>query len=110
MQHPNGVPASNDSATADLGRVVSALRTSESFSRAQVAWLMRTAWRWGYETRVDEENNSWPPPKVFNLGKWFDQAAVRQHADAVARLSRPGDHRGGPAEMWGDEDDQRVAA
>jgi hypothetical protein len=100
--YESGVPPHN--AVAD------ALRNQQSFSRDQLWWLMRTAWRWGYETAVDEENASWPPPKVFNLGKWYDQAAARQHADAVAQLSRPGDHKGGPVPVWGDEDNQRVAA
>ena len=74
-----------------------ALRTQQTFTREQVAWLMAEAMRWGYETRVDEENASYPPQRVFTLGKWFDQATERRKADASAHLSRPGDFKGAEA-------------
>ncbi len=90
------------------GGVVAALASQETFTRAQVAWLMSEAMRWGYEARdeedrgfwagynarVAEENAAYPPPKVFTLGRWFDQATERQKADAAARLPRPGDFKG----------------
>jgi hypothetical protein len=82
--------------------VAQALRTLQTFTREQVAWLMSTAMRWGYELRVDEENAAYPPTPVFQLGRWFDQAEQRQKADADAKLPRLGDHPGGPAELWGD--------
>lgn len=78
----------------DGDRVAEALRTQHTFTRDQVAWLMATAMRWGYENRVAEENAAWPAPKIFTLGRWFDQATERAKADAAARLPRPGDFRG----------------
>ncbi|GAA0493932.1 hypothetical protein Ade02nite_20930 [Paractinoplanes deccanensis] len=87
-----------------------ALRHQQTFNRAEVAWLMALAGQWGYEARVDEENATWPPPKVFTLGRWFDQPIERRKADATARLPRPGDHKGGPAATWGDDDSMQAAA
>jgi len=81
----------------------------QSFTREQVAWLMSTAMRWGYELRVDEENAAYPPQPVFQLGRWFDQATQRQQADRAATLPRPTDHRGGPVSTWGDDYGQVVA-
>lgn len=109
MQHPNGAPCPDNRATGDLDRVVTALRDNTTFDRAQLAWLMAEAYRWGYEARVDEENGAWPPPKVFNLGKWFDQATERQRADNAARLPRPSDHRGGTV-AWDEPDALRAVA
>lgn len=74
--------------------MVDALRAAQSFTREQVAYLMALAMRWGYENRVAEENDSYPPEPVFVLGRWYDQAAERQKADAAARLPRPGDFKG----------------
>lgn len=65
----------------------------------EIAELIATAVRWGYEARdeedrgywagyrarIAEENASYPPPKVFTCGRWFDQAAERQRADAEVR-------------------------
>lgn len=39
----------------------------------------------GYEARVDEENATYPPPKALTFGRWYDQAAERQKADAETR-------------------------
>jgi hypothetical protein len=78
----------------DGDRVAEALRTVETFTRDQAIWLFQLGLRWGYETRVDEENNAYPPPKVFTLGRWYDQATERAKADAAARLPRTGDYRG----------------
>jgi hypothetical protein len=88
--------------------VTNALLHQQTFDRAQVAWLMAQAYRWGYEARIDQENRNWPPATVFNLGRWYEQPFERQKADAAAPLSRPGDHKGGPVE-WVDEA-QQVAA
>ncbi len=74
--------------------VAEALRTQETFTRDQATWLFQLGLRWGYEARVDEENADWPPPKVFTLGRWYDQAAERAKADAEAQLPRTGDFRG----------------
>lgn len=51
----------------------------------EIAELIATAFRWGYERRVDEENASYPPPKVISFGRWYDQAAERQRADDEVR-------------------------
>lgn len=40
----------------------------------------------GYEARVDEENATYPPPKVLAFGRWYDQATERQKADSETRL------------------------
>ncbi|MFF0378646.1 hypothetical protein [Actinoplanes missouriensis] len=74
--------------------MVEALNTQDTFDRAQVAWLMSQAMRWGYENRIAEENAAYPPEPVFILGRWFDQATERARADATARWPRPGDFRG----------------
>lgn len=38
-------------------RLAAALQNPQyQFSRLEVAYLMATSYRWGYETRVDEEN------------------------------------------------------
>lgn len=112
MQHCNDTTSSNGSATDDLDPVVTALREQETFDRAQVAWLMHTAYRWGYEARVDEENHDWPDPSVFCAGntiKAINQRAHRAECDQAAGLPRPGDHRGGPV-AWDDLAEQQVAA
>ena len=75
------------------------LNTAETFDRAQTAWLMSQAYRWGYEARdeedrgywagyqarVDEENAAYPPPKVCSFGRWYDQAVEREKADTETR-------------------------
>lgn len=92
-----------------------------SFTRAQVAWLMSNAMRWGYEHRVDEENAAhaerWPSAaeggtrredKVFTGGRWYSQAERRDAYYAQARKPRPGDFPGGlpipPTYMTRDEE------
>lgn len=113
VTRPSGTgPA--ESVVGDLGSVVAALRDQESFDRAQLAWLMAEAFRWGresaenepapgtyragfeagYNARVAEENGCYPPPKVLVLGRWYDQAVERAKADAAAWLPRPGDFKG----------------
>jgi hypothetical protein len=77
--------------------VAEALRTQDSFTRDQVAWLMAEAMRWGYELRVDEENVAWPADAYFIAGELFrdlDRKAYREALDARARLPRPGDFKG----------------
>ncbi|BAL87264.1 hypothetical protein AMIS_20440 [Actinoplanes missouriensis 431] len=108
MTVTDGTPQRESPPEPDADRVAQALRTQDSFDRAQAAWLIHAAFQSGYElgiteaggfhagyrARVDEENATWPPPKVFTLGRWYDQAAERAEADAAARLPRPGDFRG----------------
>lgn len=96
-------PAEDIRADAQQPDVAEALRIRESFTREQVAWLMATAMRWGYELRVDEENAAYPPLPVFQLGRWYDQAEQRLKVDAEARLPRLNDHSGGPVDVWGDD-------
>lgn len=84
-----------DSGDTSIDRLIKALTDPDYlFTRDQVAWLMGTAQRWGYEARVDEENASYPPPPVRVLGQWYDQARAREEADAAARLPRPNDFKG----------------
>ena len=93
--------------------VAEALRTQQTFNRAQAAWLIALGYRWGYEARVDEENAGWPKPTVFCAGDvidGIDQRAYRRQCDQAARLPRPGDHCGGPVPSWGDEPARQVAA
>lgn len=103
MQHSNDTTLPDNSAAFDLDPVVTALRTQETFDRAQVAWLMAQAMRWGYEARVDEENAAWPETElVFNAGetvKAIDRKQLRNAIDAAATLPRPGDYHGGPV-VW----------
>jgi hypothetical protein len=77
--------------------VAAALREQETFTREQVAWLMSNAMRWGYEARVDEESEAWPPPKLFFAGELIcsaERQARRDEFDATARLPRTGDFKG----------------
>lgn len=107
MLHHNDEPCPTGSATSDLDPVVTALREQDTFDRAQLAWLMNEAYRWGYEARVDEENTAYPPTGVFASGQHYrelDRKKYRDECDAAARLPRPGDFRGVAA------DDQRAAA
>lgn len=88
-----------------VDRILAALRENETFDRAQLAWLMALAARWGYEARVDEENAGWPEPAVFCAGdtiKAIDQRTYRAACDSAAQLPRPNDHVGGPVPTWGD--------
>lgn len=39
----------------------------------------------GYEVRGREVNAEYPPGRVFAFGRWYDQAAERQQADAEVR-------------------------
>jgi hypothetical protein len=118
MHHPNDVPPSNDSATTDLDRVAAALRGQGTFNRAQLAWLMAAAQRWGYdvgyeEGRRDELALASIAAAYAYDGSSFDarvtergnrQRALRQESDAAASLPRPGDYR--PA----GQDEAQVAA
>lgn len=86
---------------ADIGpspcAVEDALNSQETFTRAQVAWLMSEAYRWGYEARVDEENGAWPEASVFSAGETInaiERKQLRNEADAASRLPRPGDFLG----------------
>ena len=112
MEHCSYTHASNVSATGDQHPVAAALRAQEWFNRAQVAWLMSQAMRWGYESRVDEENANWPDTTLrFNGTDTInaaDRTRLRDEIDASARLARPGDHCGG-AVAW-DETTMQVAA
>jgi hypothetical protein len=85
-----------DSAT---DRLVSMLNDAGAmFTRDQVAYLMGTAQRWGYEAREAEERDEWTAlqarPQVKVMGRWYDQATERAKHDAAASLPRLGDFRG----------------
>lgn len=80
-----------------LNRAVEALHTQDVFDRAQLAWLMSEAFRWGYEARQDEENAAWPPASYFIAGEHLrdlDRKAYRDACDQASRLPRPGDLKG----------------
>ena len=70
-------------------RLVAALadRKHQVFTRDQVAWLMAQAMRWGYEHRVDEENEAWPDTTiVFNAGETIraiERKRLRDESDAA---------------------------
>lgn len=92
---PTSLPASTGTAT---DRLVSMLADpSATFTRDQVAYLMGTAQRWGYEARELEENEQYAAPRepVYVMGRWFDQAERRARVDAVGRLDRVNDFQGG---------------
>lgn len=55
---------------------------------------MATAGRWGYETRVDEENASYPPEPIFSAGRIITMAERRAARDAA--YSAPVSYLGGP--------------
>lgn len=68
---------------SSVDRLLWALEDPDAtFTAEQMAYLMSTAMRWGYEARVDEENAAYPPPPVFAFGRWFEQAKARAEADA----------------------------
>lgn len=101
-------PPPQHRATTEADRIAHALRTQQTFTRAQVASLIAAGMRWGSESRdeedrgfwagywarVAEENEAGPAPKVFTLGRWYEQSVERERADAAARLSRPNDFPG----------------
>jgi hypothetical protein len=109
-----------DTTDADRAeRIAAALADPDHlFTSAQVADLMATAARWGresadwespgwragfdagYRARVAEENQAYPPPPVFSMGQWWDQAENRRRCDRDARRRWRTDHRGGPVKPW----------
>jgi hypothetical protein len=121
MKHLKGQPCPNIRSTDDLDPVVAALRQNESFDRAQVAWLMSLAGRWGYDAgyedgQRDERALAEIAAAYAHLGTFSGEntarevkkAELRREADEAACLPRLGDHPGGPAEPW--DDDMQVAA
>jgi hypothetical protein len=116
--------------TNDIGaswrRLIEALTDPDRlYDRDQLAHLMTTAVRWGYELRTDEEqepdplswhagylagyrqrqaeeNAAYPPPRL-HVVTTAGQDAIRVHraragVDVVA--PRPDDYRGGPVAVW----------
>lgn len=123
---PRGKPIEHDV----VQRAVAALADPrvETFTRAQVAFLIRLAldyreadeWQAGYDYADAELVDGirvalgGPEAKDFTQARqWhqrgLDQKRRRAASDAAARLPRPGDYRGGPVE-WEVPDDARVAA
>lgn len=107
MQHLKGDPCSNGSTTADLEPVVAALQSQETFDRAQLAWLMAQAMRWGYDLgyedgQRDEIELASVAAAYAHTGDFSAEATLRdikkrnrrQESDAAARLPRPGDFKG----------------
>jgi hypothetical protein len=64
---------------------------AHEFTRDEVAELIATAVRWGYEARVDEENATYPPADAelaFNAGEHIRAVArirYREECDAAVR-------------------------
>lgn len=98
--------------------IAAALRTQETFTREQVAWLMSNAMRWGYELRDSEaEDDYWAGWKAHEADEIARAAAalndftakhvsdglsrkwLREQYDEMVRRPRPNDHPGG-AVAW----------
>lgn len=108
MQHLTDPPCPNTRTTSALDRVVGALRDNDTFTRAQVAWLMMHAQRWGYDVgyedgRRDELALATIAAEYAYTGTPFSariterglrQRAYRNECDAAAHLPRPGDFPG----------------
>lgn len=102
--------------------VAEALRTQETFGRAQVAWLMSLSMGWGYDLGYEDGQRdelalasvaaAYSSTKTFSAEvteRGIKQRNQRREADAAARLPRPGDYRGGPVPAWGDNEYRRAA-
>lgn len=107
MQDLTGQPCPNIRSKDDLDRVVVALRENDTFNRAQVAWLMSLAGRWGYDAGYEDGQRD--EQALANVAaQYADRApfdgrvtasaarkvAYRAECDAAARLPRPGDFKG----------------
>jgi len=112
-----------DSSKTPIGRLIDALNDpARLFEPEQVAFLMASAYRWGYETRRDEErtpdvlswhaghdagyrqrvteeNATYPAPAVFSAGE-LDALVRIQGARAAARADRSQVYAGGPVPTW----------
>ena len=126
VEHPPS-PAEEVPAGPQRSDVAEALRTLETFTRKQVAWLMAQAQRWGYEARdaedrgfwagywarVAEENSTRPDDTVLfrhrDVVVGISQRAYRTECDRAAGLHRVGDHPGGPV-RWDEADGEQAAA
>lgn len=113
-----------DSTGSAYARLVEALNDPDRlYDRAQLAFFMASAVRWGYELRTDEErepdglsyaagfdagyrqrvaeeNAAYPPVKVFSAAGLRDLADV-QTARAAAGADREQRYAGGPVPDWG---------
>lgn len=116
------VPSDQRVESTQLNRVGEALRTQQTFTSEQLAWLMGAAQRWGYEAgyedgRADEISLSAVTAHYAQLGPfsaeltWRETSkrARRQESDSSARLPRIGDHPGGPV-AWDEPNEQQAAA
>ncbi len=85
-------------ATSATDRLIAMLNDPDAlFTRDQAIYLLTTGQRWGYEHRVDEENEAHPAATYFAAGECIadlDRVAYRRECDRLARLPRPGDFRG----------------
>ena len=103
-------------------RLIAALNDpNHLFTADQVAYLMATSGRWaveappgeslaykaayeaGYQARIAEENQQWPPAPVWTAedGRMVEQAKYRAKVDEIASQPCVGDYQGGPVE-WED--------
>jgi hypothetical protein len=122
MKHLKGQPCPNIRSTDDLDPVVAALRQNESFDRAQVAWLMSLAGRWGYDAGYedglrDEQALASVASAYALLGTYSGENTAREvkkverrrESDEAARLPRLGDYLGGPLAAWGEDEIEAAA-
>lgn len=65
--------------SSDIGDLSAALLDPDHlFTGSQVAVLIASAIRWGYESRVDEENARWPAdPWLLVAGELMEREVAR---------------------------------
>jgi hypothetical protein len=125
----NEPPARMEDPASPRLSVAEALRTLDTFTREQAAWIVAQVQRWSYEVGRDDGHAAGFADGYARCESEWNRAAsealnafterdirsaearqwLREQADAAARLSRPGDYRGGPVAHW-DDDDLQVAA
>lgn len=72
------------------------LLTKNQFDRSDVALLMATAYRWGYEQRVEEEEQQLIPVafSATEVIRDLERIAYRKECDRAARQPWPTDREG----------------
>lgn len=113
--YPDSIAGQVVTATSATERLVAMLNDPSeepiTLTRTQLAYLMASAQRWGYEARAAEEDQQWTLDReqtVQVLGRWYDQVGYRRECDRQARTARPNDHPGGPV-AWGETTTEMAA-
>ncbi len=85
MQRAQGHPAVGDDIGLQLGRAL--LDPHRQFNRDEVALLMSSAYRWGYEARVTEEDQQLVPIafSATDVIRDLERALYRKGGDGDAR-------------------------